>query len=90
MDSQFDQDFHFAILAQGRLYMQPYLLELFFSFPHPERLRRPRRGQLWLFGGVQKDPEMPHFKQFHAALLQRLVDLWFGEGRVGPKHDSLA
>ena len=40
MDSQSDPDCHFAVLGQGRLYIQPHLLELFFSFPRPGRLRR--------------------------------------------------
>jgi hypothetical protein len=35
----------------------------FSHFPYPERLRRPRRGQPLLFR-VQKNPEIPHFKQF--------------------------
>jgi hypothetical protein len=36
---------------------------LFFHSPHPDRLPRPTRGQLWLFR-VRTNPEVPHFKRF--------------------------
>ena len=49
-----------------------------FHFSHPERLRRPRRSQLWLLR-VQKNLEVPHSKRFlkHLSLSSLLRSVCF-------------